>query len=112
MDKKYAGDRANKRPDIITTHDFKSEHLIIELKRPSLFITRKHEAQALEYRDDLQPQLQKIKILLVGKGRDKGIDPRNENGDVEVCSYIELLSNARHRLEWLLKDIKTNSPAL
>lgn len=109
LDKRYKGDRAHMRPDIIVAHDHQSEHLIIELKRPSLYIKREHETQALEYRDDLQPQLQKITILLVGKGRAPGIDSRNERDNVEVLSYIELISKAKLRLEWLLKDLKTDS---
>jgi hypothetical protein len=77
----------------------------VELKRPSLFINRDHERQALEYKDDLQPQLQKIEILIIGKGRDPGIDPRNERDGIEVLSYTELISQARSRHEWLIRDL-------
>jgi hypothetical protein len=107
LGKKYRGDRANKRPDIIVAHDMQDHHLLVELKRPSISIDHVHEAQALKYRDDLQPQLQKISVLLVGKGRDKGVDPRNARGDVEVLSYVELISKARRRLEWLIRDLKS-----
>ncbi|MCB1097259.1 MAG: ATP-binding protein [Verrucomicrobiae bacterium] len=108
LNNKYKGKRANKRPDIIIAHDFQSRHLIIELKRPSLFVTRDHESQALKYRDDLQPQMEKIDILILGKGRAKGIDARNERDGVEVWSYAELLTKARRRIEWIINELKVD----
>ncbi len=105
---KYKGNRANKRPDILTTHLSDGRHLLIELKRPSLLIKRKHESQALEYRDDLQPQLDRIEILLLGKGRDSGVTAQNDQGSITIQSYTELISKARQRLEWLIQDLKSD----
>jgi len=104
----YRGERATKRPDLLAASVFGSKHLLVELKRPSIPITRQHEAQALEYRDDLQSQLQKIDILIIGKGRDTGIDPRDERTGIEVLSYAELISQARDRHEWLIRDLGSN----
>jgi hypothetical protein len=78
------------------------------LSNPSIPITRQHEAQALEYRDDLQSQLQRIDILIVGKGRDPGIDAREARAGIEVLSYAELISQARERHEWLIRDLTSN----
>ncbi|QTN31177.1 ATP-binding protein [Akkermansiaceae bacterium] len=107
LDGVYQGTRASKRPDLLAAGIFTGRHLIVELKRPSLFINRDHERQALEYKDDLQPQLQKIEILIIGKGRDPGIDPRNERDGIEVLSYTELISQAHARHEWLIRDLRS-----
>lgn len=104
----YKGERASKRPDLLAASVFGGRHLLVELKRPSIPITRLHEAQALEYRDDLQSQLQRIDILIVGKGRDPGIDAREERAGIEVLSYAELISQARERHEWLIRDLASN----
>lgn len=102
---KYTGTRASKRPDLLAACVFGGQHLLVELKRPSVPITRIHEAQALGYRDELQSQLQRIHVVIVGKGRDPGINPREERADIEVLSYAELISQARMRHEWLIRDL-------
>ncbi len=106
LEKRYAGERKSKRPDIITAHDFQNRFLLVELKRPSVAITRKHETQALEYRDDLQPHMDKIDILLIGKSRDPAISAINERDGIQVWSYAELITKARRRIQWLIDDLK------
>ena len=101
----YHGDRASKRPDLLAASVFGGKHLLVELKRPAVAITRLHEAQALQYRDDLQPQLQRIDVLIVGKCRAPGIDARDYKAGIDVLSYAELISQARDRHEWLIRDL-------
>ena len=101
----YKGERASKRPDLLAASVFGGRHLLIELKRPSVLIDRRHEAQALEYRDDLQPMLSNIDVLIIGKGREKGIDSRNERAGIQILSYAELISQAQERHEWLIRDL-------
>jgi hypothetical protein len=52
-DAKYSGERALERPDLLLIGGVTGRHVLIESKRPSLDITREHEAQAATYRDEL-----------------------------------------------------------
>ncbi len=106
LDGKYKGDRANKRPDLLVAHDMVDNNTIIELKRPDHTINRDDEAQAIKYRDDLQNTLQKIHILLVGKGKVPTMNSANERENITVLSYSELVAIARKRVMWLIRELK------
>ena len=105
-DEKYAGDRANKRPDLLLCNDLNNRHLLIEFKRPSHTITRDDENQAEKYRDDLTPKFTSIDILLIGKERDKRLSSQYDRPDVKIMSYVDLLSRARTQLNWLLTQLQ------
>ena len=103
---KYSGKRGKKRPDLLIGEDIAGHHLVVELKAPSIVIDRKMEAQALEYRDDLQNRLQKIKVLLLGFGKVPEINAINEREGIIILSYHELISRAENRLKWLIDELK------
>jgi hypothetical protein len=79
---------------------------VIELKRPDHTINRDDEAQAIKYRDDLQNTLQKIHILLIGKGKVTTMNAVNERENITVLSYSELIATARTRVTWLIRELK------
>jgi hypothetical protein len=103
---KYKGDRAKKRPDLLIAHDMADITTVIELKRPDHTINRDDEAQAIKYRDDLQNSLQKIHILLLGKGKVTTMNALNEREHVAILSYTELIAIARKRVVWLIRELK------
>lgn len=106
LDGKYKGDRAKKRPDLLIAHDMADNTTVIELKRPAHTIDRDDEAQAIKYRDDLQNKLQKINILLIGKGKVTAMNSVNERENITILSYAELIAIARKRVMWLIRELK------
>lgn len=111
LDKKFTGERANKRPDLFLGEDILRQHLLIEFKRPSETVGRDAESQALKYRDDLNSVIhgKKIKIFVIGGKVDPKISSHNERDDVSLLSYTDVISNARTQLNWLLQELRTES---
>lgn len=105
-DKAFQGKKADLRPDLLLASRVDGGHLLIEFKRPSIPITRLHQAQAQEYRDELRPVFPSIEILVIGEGRDDGVLKSEDPPGMQVFSYLELVSNARDRLAWLVDDLK------
>lgn len=104
--KKFTGERAQKRPDLLLSHSILDTHLLIEFKRPSHQIDRKDENQAEEYRDDLTPDFGKIEIMVIGGRIDSKISPHYQQSSVKLLSYSKVISGARTQIDWLLKEIK------
>ncbi len=109
LDKKYTGNRATKRPDLLLSQDITRKYLLIEFKKPKDSVGREAESQALIYRDELNEYLhnQKIEIMVIGGKVDKTISSLNERPDVKFLSYADVLSNARTLLDWLVAELKT-----
>ena len=105
-DKAFHGKKADLRPDLLLASKVDGGHVLIEFKRPSISITRKHQAQAQEYRDELRSVFPSIDILILGKGRDEGVLKSEDPPGMQVLSYVELISQARDRLSWLIDDLK------
>lgn len=108
---KYAGSKGKKRPDLLLATDSADRYLLIEFKRPKHPIDRDDEAQAREYRDELSRHFpgKAIDILLLGGSRAQ-VDSRYDAPDVRVLSYTDVISQARHELEWLLANLATREP--
>ena len=108
LKKTYKGDSPEDRPDILFGRNITRSLVLIEFKRPSFTLNRDTEAQALKYRDELNSYFhnQKIEIILIG-GKVKGIiSSHNERGDVLYRTYVDIISQARQRLNWLLEELK------
>ncbi|MBB6611789.1 ATP-binding protein [Pontibacter sp. Tf4] len=105
---KYTGNRANKRPDLLLTQDITNRYLLLEFKRPSITINRDHESQAIKYRDDLRVYIhdKPIDIWVIGGKVDPKITSHNQNQNVKLISFTELISEARTQLIWLLNQLK------
>jgi hypothetical protein len=80
---------------------------LIEFKKPSVTLTREHERQAIEYRDDLSRTFEKISVLVLGKDIDTNIAVQynRDAGDVKLMSYKNLIGNAKAQLDWLIKEL-------
>lgn len=106
LGQKFTGDRANKRPDLFLADVSRDRQLLIEFKRPSHTVTRDDKNQAEKYRDDLKSRFTKeIDIVVLGEKRKSGLEAQHENGRVQLLSYIEIISMARGRLEWLVSEL-------
>jgi hypothetical protein len=100
--------QGKKRPDLYLANAYREGNRLIEFKKPSVTITREHETQAIEYRDDLSRAFdKKISILVLGKDIDKNIAAQynRADGDVRLMSYRGLIAEARDRLGWLIKEL-------
>lgn len=110
LNKKYDGQNPDDRPDLLFARTLSKQLFLIEFKRPSFTLTRDTENQAIKYRDDLNTYFhnQKIEILLLGGRVKEAISSHNERQDVNYRTYIDIISVARQRLEWLINELKTN----
>ncbi|KAA3612174.1 MAG: hypothetical protein DWQ05_19420 [Calditrichaeota bacterium] len=108
LDKKYKGDKALDRPDLLFGRKLNRELVLFELKRPDFTLNRETEKQALEYRDELNTYFhnQHIEIVLLGGRIKQNISSHNEREDVKFRTYLDMISTARNRLEWLLNELK------
>lgn len=106
LNKKYKGERAQKRPDLLLADLSRDKMLLIEFKRPSHTLTRDDKNQAEKYRDDLLPVFSKsIDVLVLGGRRKEGLSVAPDNGTTLLVSFIDVISSARNRLEWLVKEL-------
>ncbi|MEQ6167432.1 Shedu anti-phage system protein SduA domain-containing protein [Ekhidna sp. MALMAid0563] len=106
--KVYKGESPDNRPDLLFGRTISRTLTLIEFKRPSFTLSRDTERQALEYRDELNQYFhnQKIEIILLG-GKVKGIiNSQNERDDVLFRTYVDVISAARQKLEWLIEELK------
>lgn len=106
MSARYRGEREAERPDLLLMGSVSGKHLLVEFKRPSLSITRQHEAQATTYRDELVTRLSGgIDVLLIGRQRARASDRTWVPEGLTVTSYADLVSRARTELTWLLAQL-------
>lgn len=107
---KYTGERAAERPDLLLLDSVLGKRVLIEFKRPSLDITREHEAQAATYRDELVSKLPGgMEVLILGRGVSRGSDRTYVPYLLTVASYTEIVSRARNELSWLLEQLTTEA---
>lgn len=108
LNKKYEGQNPDDRPDLLFARTLSKQLFLIEFKRPNFTLTRDTENQAIKYRDDLNTYFhnQRIEILLLGGRVKEGISSHNEREDVKYRTYIDIISVARQKLEWLLDELK------
>lgn len=106
LNKKFVGERAQKRPDLLLADVSSENQLLIEFKRPSHTLVRDDKNQAEMYRDDLLPLFSKrIDIMVLGGKRKPDLASEHENGRVKLMTYRDVISRARVRLEWLVKEL-------
>lgn len=103
MEKRSA--RSKLRPDLFLGQLRSNEYLLVEFKHPSKLLTRDDEAQALKYRDELRETFRPISILILGKKVDGARASGTDTLDLKLDSYSNLISTARQRLDWLLKEL-------
>ena len=82
----------------------------IPLQRPVVGRDRQRhpqgDAQAQGYADDLRTHLpaKPIDVLMIGGRRAIAANPQSDPPNLRVASYADIISKARHELEWLLKS--------
>lgn len=107
-DKKFTGERASRRPDLLLSQDLADSYLLIEFKRPNHSISREDVAQAEQYRDDLSATIASsslLRILMIGKGSSTSMNKRYMADMTTVSSYASILSSARTELDWLISTL-------
>ena len=108
--KKFKGNRAKKRPDLFLVQDVQASYLLIEFKKPSNPVGRNAEAQAKKYRDDLTTNFgPSIEIIIIGGKIDSGMFAFYKEHHLKCLSYKAVISDARNSLQWLLKELTTES---
>ena len=106
LDKNYCGKNSKKRPDLFLAKTTTKQLLLIEFKRPNFTWTRETESQAQRYRDELGEYFgnKPIDIILMGGKIDKAI--KTVQPDIKYMSYLDCISSARNRLEWMLDELR------
>ena len=104
LGRKYVGQNAAKRPDLLLNEDLHGLCLLIEFKRPSHAVNRDDYVQATTYRHELVIAInKKIRVLLVGGRRADNFPMQNLEPNVEVITFTDAIASARRQLAWLLK---------
>ena len=104
--KKYVGEKADLRPDLLLNEDLAGEYLLIEFKRPSHALNREDYTQALNYRHELTKSTNKrIRVLVIGGSRSADYPTSNLEPDIGVLVFSEVIATARRMLEWQLKRV-------
>lgn len=108
LGKIYQGDNPNDRPDLLFGRTLSRKLCLIEFKRPDFTLNRETENQAVQYRDDLNVYFhnQKIEIILLGGKVKQNISSHNEQSDVLYRTYIDIISSARQKIQWLINELK------
>lgn len=108
LDKKYSGNIAKSRPDLLLARGMEKRYLLIEFKRPGHTLDRSDEYQAVVYRDDLNAHIPdaKIEITLIGGRIKANISAHYSEKGVEYLTYKSVISNARNNIKWLLEDLE------
>gem|GEM_PF-1084596 len=108
LGKRYKGDSAKNRPDLLLAQDIKDTYLLIEFKKPTRKLDRANECQTLSYRDELNIYLpnSRIEIMLIGGGIKRNISSQNLREDVKYLSYQKVISRARNKLKCLIEELK------
>ncbi|MFN4342859.1 MAG: ATP-binding protein [Azonexus sp.] len=104
LGKTYAGDKADKRPDLLLNENLSGQYLLIEFKRPSHALNHSDYVQAIGYRHELSKYLSSpIQVLLVGGSRSSDFPIENREPQVDARIFGQVISTARRQIEWLLR---------
>lgn len=108
LNKKYKGENPQNRPDLLLGRKINRNLVLIEFKRPNFTLNRDTERQALEYRDELNTYFhnQNIEIILLGGRVIQNISSHNERDDVHFKTFLDVISVAKAKLEWLIDELK------
>ncbi len=96
-----------KRPDLLLLNRYKDRYLLIEFKKPSVTINWGDKSQAEDYRGLLLSHVSPIDIIVIGGKRIKEMPQMHEGESIRMLTYVELISQARSELTWLLDSLAT-----
>lgn len=104
-DKKYKGDRAYKRPDLILINNYSNEYVLIELKKYDYTLKIRDATQAVEYAIDLRPRYGEMRqIIVIGGKMPKHVNKDDFPKNVQLESYDRLIMKARNEINWLIDE--------
>lgn len=104
LGKKYQGDLATKRPDLLLNENLNGEYLLIEFKRPSHALNHDDYQQATGYRHDFLKYISKpIRVLLIGGQRSPDFPTQNLEPNVSAMLFTDVTSTARRQTQWQLR---------
>ncbi|MCI5157060.1 MAG: ATP-binding protein [Candidatus Electrothrix sp. AUS1_2] len=111
LDKEYKGEIGELRPDLLLNENILQEYLLIEFKRPNHTLRYQDYQQATRYRNDFGRYTdKKIRVILIGGKRGNDLPPKEQwEPQVEIIIYSEMISTARNRMNWLLKELSTKN---
>lgn len=101
--KKFVGERASNRPDLLLNENLNGECLLIEFKRPAHLLNRDDYRQATDYRHDLLKYTTKsIQVILIGGRKSPDFPATNLEPDVNAMTFSDIIATARKQLDWQL----------
>lgn len=105
LGKKYKGNKASKRPDLLLNENLNGEYFLIEFKRPSHSLSHADYQQLTTYRNELLGVTGKpIRVLLLGGKKGKNL-PASEyvEKSTSIMLFKDVISSARRQIEWMLR---------
>lgn len=108
LNQTYIGDRADKRPDLMLSQNFYNEYLLIEFKKPSHNLRFSDYQQATQYRNDYRQNTMREKIevwLIGGRRHEELLHVQDREPSVKIVLFSDLISTARHQLNWLINEL-------
>lgn len=103
LGRKYVGDNASNRPDLLLNEDLNGSCLLIEFKRPSHALNHDDYIQAISYRHELSKHMSKpIRVLLIGGRRSPDFPASQREGEVEAYTFTDVIASARRTVDWQL----------
>lgn len=108
--RKFVGDRASNRPDLLLNEDLNGRLLLIEFKRPNHILDLMDYHQATTYRHEFSRYTdQEIQVVLLGgKLSDDLPKPQLREPGVKIMLFQQVISSAHRQLEWLLKQLASS----
>ncbi|WP_029363927.1 ATP-binding protein [Herbaspirillum lusitanum] len=105
LQKKYIGDKAVQRPDLLLNQNLNGEYLLIEFKRPSHSLNHLDYLQSITYRHDFAKHVSvPIRVLLIGGNRSHDFPSENREPEVSAATFGQVISTARRHLQWQLGE--------
>lgn len=105
LSKKYEGEKADKRLDLLLNENLNGEYLLIEFKRPKHPLNYADYQQATAYRHEFKKYKDtRIRVLLIGGRRSADFPTSNLEPDTLGMDFDQLISTARRQVEWLLRS--------
>jgi hypothetical protein len=103
LGRKYEGEKAADRPDLLLNEDLNDSCLLIEFKRPSHTLNHGDYIQAISYRHELSKHMSKpIQVLLIGGQRSPDFPAFQRENEVDAYTFNDVIASARRAIDWQL----------
>jgi hypothetical protein len=106
--KKYKGERASKRPDLLLNENLNGELLLIEFKRPLHKLCHDDYLQSITYRHEIQKNTNnRTKIIIIGGEISQNFPTDNREACIKPLTFNNVISTARRQIQWQLQKNHT-----